>query len=288
MFGDAVLSNSSTSPSEKSAKAVGQGERSHGVAHNRRAAILKTLKRHGGVVVTEIASDLGVSEMTIRRDLVELERDGQLQRTHGGAVPSEADLPMDREEPRFDARLAYRRDAKERIADAAALVCAELRTIALDVGTTTYLLAERLVERSHAKVFTNSLRAASVLSEGRGEVYVAGGRLRREELAIGGGAALAQFGGLWFDVAFVGVSGITASGLFDYSFEDADVKQLYLKRSALKVVLCDSSKFQRMSLVLVAPLGDADLLITDHAPPPELAAALKAAGVEVLIAAAEC
>lgn len=277
-------SPSSSSPGKPS-KAAGQIDRSHALSHTRRAAILAALKRHGGILVGELATELGVSEMTIRRDLIELERDGQLLRTHGGAVPVEGDVAMDREEPRFDARLAYRRAVKESIADAAAMFCAEYRTIALDVGTTTFLLAERLAVRSHIKVFTNSLRAATVLSEGAGEVYIAGGRLRGEELAVGGAAAINQFGGLWFDVAFLGVSGITANGFFDYSFEDADLKQLYLKRSALKVVLCDASKFQRMSLVLVAPLTDADVLITDEAPPPELAAALANAGVEVLIAA---
>lgn len=259
-------------------------ERSRALSHVRRAAILTALKRHGGVLVGEIAPELGVSEMTIRRDLIELERDGHLVRTHGGAAPVDADVAMDREEPRFDSRLAQRRALKERIADAAAAFCAEHRTIALDVGTTTYLLAERLAGRAHVKVFTNSLRAATVLSEGVAEVYIAGGRVRGVELSIGGAAALGQFGDLWFDVAFIGVSGVTADGFFDYSFEDADLKQLYLKRAGLKVVLCDASKFQRMSLVLVAPLSDADVLITDEAPPPELGAALAAASVEVLIA----
>jgi DeoR/GlpR family transcriptional regulator of sugar metabolism len=254
------------------------------MAHGRHAAILAALRHNGAVAVAEIAAQLRVSDMTIRRDLIELERDGHLIRIHGGAVPAAAGVAMDREEPRFEARLAQRRGAKERIAAAAAALCAGHRSIALDVGTTTYLLAEHLAGRPHVKVFTNSLRAAVRLGEGQAEVYVAGGRVRGEELSIGGPAAIGQFGELWFDVAFIGVSGLTSDGLFDYAFEDAALKQLYLKRSALKVALCDASKFQRMSLVLVASLQDVDVLITDAAPPPEVAAALAAAGVDVQIA----
>lgn len=267
---------SASQPKSGSARLLAQG---------RHAAILSVLRRDGGVQVAAIAAELGVSEMTIRRDLAELDGEGHLTRIHGGAVPA-GGVAMDREEPRFDQRLAQRRAVKERIAAAAAALCADSRTIALDVGTTTYLLAEQLAGRSRAKIFTNSLRAATALSEAAAEVYVAGGRVRGEELSIGGASALAQFGELWFDVAFIGVSGLTADGFFDYSFEDCDLKQLYVRRSALKVVLCDSSKFQRMSLVLVAPLADADLLVTDAAPPTELASALASAGVDVRIAPA--
>ena len=256
------------------------------LAPQRHAAIVDALREQGSVTVTELAAALKVSDMTVRRDLIELERFGRLVRIHGGAVATEADRPpaLDRDEPSFERRLSQRRAAKERIAAAAAALAADCRSIALDTGTTTLLLAQRLAGRAHAKIFTNNVRIAGAVGGGGAEVYLAGGRVRADELSVGGPAAVAQFADLWFDVAFLGVSGVTADGLFDYAFEDAELKHVYLKRSALKVVLCDASKFQRMSLVLIAPLADVDVLITDAPPPPELAAALAAARVAVQVA----
>lgn len=252
----------------------------------RQLAILDALRANGAVHVADLAAELQVSDMTVRRDLLELERAGRLVRTHGGAIPASGAplVTMDSDEPNFDARLRRQKEAKERIAAAAAQLSTPYRTIALDVGTTTYLTAHHLRERAHAQVFTNSLRVAALLGATQTEVYLAGGRVRRDELSVGGAEAVAQFEKLWFDICFVGLSGVTEDGLFDYSIEDVELKQVYLNRSGLKVALCDASKFQRMSLVHVAPLTGIDVLITDAPPPPEIGAALKAARVEVQIA----
>ncbi len=174
--------------------------------------------------------------------------------------------------------------AKQAIAAAAAQLAASARALALDVGTTTWLLAGLLADRPYAKVFTNSVRNAMQLSTALGEVYLPGGRMRGQEMAIGGALAVAQFESLWFDVAFLGVSGLTAQGAYDYSFEDTEMKRVFLRRSTRKVVLCDSSKFDRMSLVHIGALDLFDVLITDAAPPAHLAGALASAGVDVLVA----
>lgn len=252
----------------------------------RHARILDQLSLSGFVGVSALASELGVSDMTIRRDLVELEREGLLTRIHGGAVAAEAPVSdaMDSEEPRFEARLRRGVEAKAAIAAYAANLVAGYRTLAMDVGTTTYLMASHLREIAHLKVFTNSLRIASALDGGAGEVYVAGGRVRAEEMSVYGPTAIAQFETLWFDAAVIGASGVTAVGFFDYSFDDTDIKRVYLRRSGLKILLCDSSKFQRMSLVQVGAFTDIKMLITDAEPPPRIGAALAAARVDVRIA----
>lgn len=256
------------------------------LSHVRHARILDHLAASGSVSVAVLAAELGVSDMTIRRDLLELERDGRLLRVHGGAVLAEtpASVAMDSEEPRFDARLRRGSDAKSAIAACAAGIVAGYRTCAIDVGTTTYLMAGHLREAGHLKVFTNSLRVSTHLDGGAPEVYVAGGRVRPEEMSVWGPTAVAQFEKLWFDVAVLGTSGITSEGFFDYSFEDTDMKRVYLRRSGFKILLCDSAKFQRMSLVQVGTLADINLLITDAEPPSRIAAALAAARVELRIA----
>ena len=260
------------------------------LAQVRHERILDALVKRGAVSVRNIASELAVSEMTVRRDLIELEKDGKLVRTHGGAMPKSGaagvtrEPAIDRVEPEFEARLTRNLAAKRAIADAALKVAAGAQTLALDVGTTTFLLAGLLLDRPHTKIFTNSVRNAMQLASALGEVYLPGGRMRGAEMSIGGRQATAQFQELWFDVAFLGVSGITAEGIYDYSFEDTEMKRVFLRRAKEKVILCNSSKFDRMSLVHIASLREFDMLITDARPPSNLAEGLAAAGVEVLIA----
>lgn len=274
--------------SEQSASKT--GERPKFLAQVRQAAIVGEISRVGSVTVSELAQQLAVSEMTVRRDLVELEKDGRLIRTHGGAVKPDRAPPIpvtdnfDGEEPAFDARLARNVSLKRRIAATAAELANGARSIALDVGTTTYFVGEALAPRPQAKIFTNSIRSAGQLT-GRGlETYLAGGKIRSEEMSTSGPSAVGQFEMLWFDIAFVGVSGLTSEGIFDYSFEETDMKRVYLTRASRRVVLCDSTKFNRMSLVLVAGLPEFNTLICDEAPTGDLESALKKAGVEVIVA----
>lgn len=262
------------------------GEARRVPAQVRQARLVEAVRERGFISVVEIAASLSVSEMTIRRDLDELEREGLLVRTHGGALAPEGvgDHAIDREEPAFEARLRHNQAAKQRIADLAAGLLDGSQTVALDVGTTTYLLAQLVAARPGLKVFTSSLRAASLLSRGTCDVYMPGGQIRGDEMSLCGPTAISQFEQLWFDIALIGVSGITAGGIFDYSFDDSELKRVYLRRSTRKVLLCDGSKFHRMSLVQVADFHDIDMLVTDVAPPADIAAALAAAKVTVSIA----
>jgi DeoR/GlpR family transcriptional regulator of sugar metabolism len=255
----------------------------------RHAHILDALAKIGAVSVAEVAMRLGVSDMTIRRDLADLEREGRLLRTHGGAIRSEGPAEAPRltpnfSEPSFESRLQKNAEAKQWIAAGAAALARGAKTIALDVGTTTFWLARHLAEWRGAKVFTNSLRIAGALAEGRCEVYVPGGRVRVDEMSICGATAVQQFEELWFDIAFVGVSGLTSDGLFDYSLEDAEMKRVYLRRATRRIVLCDSSKYNAMSLAHIAPLSHFHTLVSDAAPPAEIGEALLGAGVAVEIA----
>jgi DeoR family glycerol-3-phosphate regulon repressor len=254
------------------------------LAHLRHRAILGQLRQQGSVSVTGLAQHFTVSEMTIRRDLLELESAGHLARIHGGAVASHG-LTIDATEPDFDSRLRHKRAAKEAAAAAACgLIAPQTRTVAIDVGATLFLLAGHLRNRPGLSVFTNSLRAATSLAEAGQEVFVPGGRVRGNEMAIVGAGAAQAFEKLWFDIAFIGASGLTAEGFFDYSVEDTEIKQVYLRRAARKILVCDASKFQRMSLVHVADFSAIDALVTDAPPPPPIAAALHAASVAVHMA----
>lgn len=256
------------------------------MAEARQREILSALNARGTISAAGLAHALAVSVMTIRRDLIELEAAGKLTRIHGGAVAPEhgATVAMDSIEPSFEARLLLRNEAKQRIAIVAAAVASHYRSVALDVGTTTFLMAQRLVGCSRMKVFTNSVRIAHALNNTQPDVYLSGGRVRLDEMSMGGPTAVQRFAALWFDVAFIGVSGLTPDGIYDYSFEDAELKRVYLRCSDFTVVLCDCAKFQRMSLVHLSALDGINMLITEDAPPPSVAAALEAAKVQVVIA----
>ena len=129
------------------------------LAEQRRALILDEVRRRGGVRVNELTRKLGVSDMTVRRDLDALARLGVLEKVHGGAVPvAEAST----HEPGFEAKSGLELTAKEDIARTAATLVAPGTAIALSGGTTTYALAHHLLDVPDLTVVTNSVRVADV------------------------------------------------------------------------------------------------------------------------------
>jgi DeoR/GlpR family transcriptional regulator of sugar metabolism len=252
----------------------------------RKGRIATMVRSQGFVSSAALAELFQVSEMTIRRDLADLETRGEIQRTHGGAVTEEPQ-PNERQtfrEPFFDERQNLNREAKVRIARAALAFVKPSHAIALDVGTTTFELARLIGPEFGVRVFTNNLRIASARRERDIEIYLLGGRIREKEMSLCGPVAVEQARRLWFDVVFLGVSSVTSEGVFDYSIEETELKRVFIERATQTVVLADSSKFDEMSLVQVATLQQFDALITEAPPPSALGASLKAAGVEIVIA----
>lgn len=255
----------------------------------RQSLILDLIEANGFVSVSKISGNLGVSEMTIRRDLALLEERGLLSRTHGGAVGSASDPRevFDLEEPAFKRRRHRNAREKTAIATAAAALIGPGETIGIDVGTSTLTLAEAVVHRHDLRVFTNSLRAAMALSASKSPVYVLGGEVRNPEQSVVGSRAVGELQNYNIDRVFIGVSGLIEAGFFDYSVEDTEVKRAFIARADQVVILCDSSKFDHRSLARVCELPGADILVTDAAPPAHLARALEAASIEIIVAGRE-
>jgi DeoR/GlpR family transcriptional regulator of sugar metabolism len=249
----------------------------------RRARLAEIVGRTGFISIADVADRLGVSGMTIRRDLALLAMQGVLTRTHGGAVAARREV-FDAEEPSFERRRRRNADAKARIAGAAAKLIGPNETVALDVGTSTLALAEVLAARADLRVFTNSLRAAVALTGSRSPVYLLGGQLRGSELAVIGPVATAQVRDYVFDRVFLGVSGMTESGFYDYALEDSEVKRAFIERADQVVVLCDASKFGHRSLAQICGLDRCHVLVTDAPPPDHLAHALRDSGTTTVVA----
>lgn len=251
----------------------------------RQKLVLKHIAERGHVTVEEIAHACQVSKMTVRRDLDALAKQGLIDRTHGGAaaVGFVNGAPVDWVEPALTARSALNYDRKMRIARTAATLVSDDQTLALDVGSTMNCLAELLASR-RVNIYTSSLKIAVQLAEQAASAYVPPGKIRGTEPSIIGSRAVRYLSQLSFDIVFIGVSGISERGFFDYSLDDSEVKQALIANSRKRVVLLDSSKFNRMSVVCVSPFEGIDILITDAAPPENLREALLAANVETLIA----
>ncbi len=248
----------------------------------RQQRIKALLAQEGYVGVTDIAKRLGVSAMSVRRDLESLEHAGELVRSHGAAMPAPAST--DPHELRYESRRRSAAAAKDAIAAAALQLVPDEGSLALDVGSTVLALARALAKGPRARVFTNHLRVASALAGVRHVVYMPGGVVRAHEMSVCGAQAVAQVREHWFDVCFLGASGLCAEGAFDHSHEDSDVKRAYIERSERVVLLCDATKFDRRSTIKFCALDQLHQVVCDELPGPGLAAALRKAGATVTLA----
>jgi DeoR/GlpR family transcriptional regulator of sugar metabolism len=252
----------------------------------RHARILELVGRNGFVSVAEIAGNFAVSDMTVRRDLWALEDKGLLARTHGGAIGVGRREVFDAAEPAFSSRRRQNAAAKAAIARAAARLIGVRESVGLDVGTSTLALAEEMAGRQDIAVFTANLYAAAALGRRGCPVHVFGGLVRGPELSVVGSNPIKQIRQFCVAKLFLGVSGVTEDGFFDYSPEDTEIKRVFIEQADEVVVLCDSSKFDHRSVSKVCDLGRVAWLISDAPPPGHLADALARAGVEIIIAAA--
>ncbi|MCI3934909.1 DeoR/GlpR family DNA-binding transcription regulator [Streptomyces sp. AN091965] len=250
-------------------------ENQHLLAEQRRALILDEVRRRGGVRVNELTRKLGVSDMTVRRDLDALARQGVLEKVHGGAVPvAEAST----HEPGFEAKSGLELSAKEDIARAAAALVAPGTAIALSGGTTTYALAHQLLDVPDLTVVTNSVRVADVFHsaqrssgqrQGAATVVLTGG-VRTPSDSLVGPVADQAIAALHFDVLFLGVHGIAAdAGLSTPNLAEAETNRRLVQSARRVVVVADHTKWGTVGLSSFATLGQVDTLVTDAGLPAE-------------------
>jgi len=248
---------------------------------------LRLVRNAGTATLTDLAARLDVSEMTVRRDLDELQRRGLVRRIRGGATA------VDTPENGFAARAGWQAGLKDRIGRAAAALVAPGSTVLLDAGTTTVHVARALLDRAPLTVVTLSLPVAEVLADQPGiRLLVVGGEVRAGERSIAGPVAAAVLATLSFDVFVMSIGGITATGWSEFTLEDAAVKQAGLRQAARTLVVADASKLGVRAFARVADLDAVERLVTDasardpHLTPAaqDTLAALDDADVEVTYA----
>lgn len=244
------------------------------LAVQRRSKILAELNNGGSVKVSDLVAILGVSDMTVRRDLTVLQRHGLLEKVHGGAVvrtePSTA-------EPGFEAKSARRLAEKEAIALRAASMVAPGSAIAVSAGTTTHLFARHLVGIPGLTVVTNSFWVADVLHRGAADsvsVLLTGG-LRTPSDALVGPIAVAALASLHLDAVFMGVHGMDSrAGFSTPNLLEAETNRAMCRSARRLIVLADSTKWGVVGLSSMADLSDASVVITDTGLPAQASAIL--------------
>lgn len=248
----------------------------------RRDRILRQLDRQGAVKVTALSEALGVSEATLRRDLQLMEDGGLLRRTHGGAVRLKPDESRERS---LRDKAALCAEEKQAIGRAAARLVTPGDIIALNGGTTTIRVARALRPIGNLRLVTNSIGVAAELADQPDmEVTVTGGTLRGS-LELYGPQAEQALQHLFVHLAFLGVDGLTVRhGLTTYNPLEAHTNRAIMSRAERVVVVADHTKIGRMTMALIAPCSAIHALITDRAAPPAELAALREAGIEVILA----
>lgn len=247
----------------------------------RRQQILNLLEETGSLDVGDLADRFAVSVVTIRKDLDDLEREGLLQRTFGGAVFSH----RSRFNKSFLERAGLHRREKRAIAAAALDYIKDGDTIILDAGTTTLALAQLLKQQvKSAFIITCSVPVALELSSAGYDILLLGGIVRNKSLALLGRETLAVLDRYRADKAFLGSSGFTAeNGHTTPNPDDAQIKEAMMRVSEEIYVLVDSSKYGDQCLTRFADLRDVDLTITDSHLSKNKAKALEAAGATLRV-----
>ena len=245
----------------------------------RREQMLAYLSTHGRSSVGELSEVLGVSEVTVRKDLDQLEAQGVLTRVHGGAVVS----GRGRLELYFAAREQENLEEKRRIAQAAAALIHSGQHIFLDASTTALQIARLIKDREDLIVVTNGLYTALELNFSAGiTTIVVGGTLRRRSSSLVGGLNYNSLQRLRVDIGFFGARGVTAQdGLMESDLDEAQLKQRMVSSSSVVVGIVDASKFGALAFSAFALPGEIDRIISDETAPGFIVDDLRAQGVNV-------
>lgn len=252
------------------------------LADQRKQYILNRIERDGTVTVTEMAETLNVSEMTIRRDLIELENSGLVRRVHGGAVSARGRSF----EPPFLLRVMQNANAKRSIGYRASQLVMEGDSIGLDIGTTTQEMATFLTNFHNLTIITPSLRIAYIfLNQSDIRLILPGGIVRPGEASLVGEMSYQIFQDFYVDKLFLGISNLNAeTGLTEFNMEDAQVKKVMMRNAKQVILLADSSKFNGIAFARVSDFNQVHKLVTDAMPEGPLLAKLEEAGVEIILA----
>lgn len=254
------------------------------LAAQRKARILEEVSTSGARRISDLAGSLGVSEVTIRRDVEQLAAQGLVDKVHGGVTANALSTTL---EPPFAANSMKEQAAKEAMAEVAAELVRPGMAIALMGGSSVYALAKRLRDVPSLTIVTNSVPISDLFAQkprGDQTVVLTGG-VRTPTDSLVGNIASEVFSRFNLDMVFMGTHGIDADfGFSSPNLVEAETNREVIRRSAKFVVLVDHSKWGVRGFSSFAPVEDADLIITSRGISPKALQTLKSKVKEVLVA----
>jgi DeoR/GlpR family transcriptional regulator of sugar metabolism len=248
----------------------------HTIPAQRQQEILRAV-RSGSTHVSDLAASFGVSEMTVRRDLRALARDGRLERVRGGAVNATSERP-------FDEIVVERLEAKDRIGAAAAAMVEDGQTVMIDIGTTTLQAARHLHGRKITVVTTSLAVYEELVPDPDIELILPGGLVRRNYRSLVGILAESSLRQLRADLLFLGTSAVDPEiGVWDSTMVEVPIKRAMIDAAECVTLLADGEKFAMAGLVRVCGADVIDHIVTDVAPPHACGPAIADEGIALTI-----
>jgi DeoR/GlpR family transcriptional regulator of sugar metabolism len=255
----------------------------HLFPEERLAQIVTIVKENGRVTVPELCAHFGVSRPTIRNDLRELEQQGLIRRTHGGALVSGGG--QQEVEISFHTRARLQTQEKSRIGQRAASLVGDRSVVALDASTTALEVARRIKDRRELTVVTNGLRIALEFADSPHiTVVVPGGFLRCDSLSLVGQLSAECLAGMKVQRAFFGAEGVTLDdGLTDVNSYEVQTKRAMARVAQEVIAIVDHTKWGRVSFAAFAALEEVNTIISDDRAPTDMVDACRERGVEVIL-----
>jgi len=246
----------------------------------RRDKILDLLSHYGELQASALAEKLGISEDTVRRDLIRLEASGRLRRVRGGAIPR-SPVPLEHQ-----ARLGRMGASKSAIATAAVSLIRQDDVVGLDGGTTTLAIAQAIPPGLRCTVVTNNLPAAMALgAHPEVDVIVLGGRLFKAAMDITGNTVCDALRTMTFDIAFIGAAAANiTTGFSSLDYDEIQVKRALVQAAERSVCVISGEKMGKHSPFAYASPGEINDIITDDAAPDPLVEQFRRAGINVTVA----
>ncbi|MHB0774197.1 DeoR/GlpR family transcriptional regulator [Halomonas sp. WWR20] len=250
--------------------------------HHRHTAIIDLIKRQGYASIEQLTKHFNVTPQTIRRDLNQLADGNLVRRVHGGAGLVESSTVN----ASYTTRKTLNFEAKRRIATQLATHIPDHSSLFINIGTSTELVAEALLEHRGLEVITNNLNVATILQHKEDfNVIITGGMVRSRDGGIIGEATIDFIRQFKVDYGIIGISGIDLDGsLLEFDYQEVRVAQAIIENSRTVFLTADHSKFSRNAVVRQGNLSQLDALFTDREPPEPIKELLSTYGIALHIA----